>query len=135
MVTDARAHEAEDKERRELIEVKNRAENLAYQMEKLVKENKEKLSAESVTDDRRGHQGAQQGARGHGQGGHRGRAAASSSRPATRRPRRCTRPPARAGRRRAPAAGRRRRGRRAPRPGSQATPQKDDVVDAEFRQN
>ncbi len=46
MVTDARAHEAEDKQRREEIELRNRAENLAYQMEKLLKENKEKLPAE-----------------------------------------------------------------------------------------
>jgi len=45
MVTDARAHEAEDKKRREEVEQRNRTENLAYQMEKLLKENKEKLSA------------------------------------------------------------------------------------------
>jgi molecular chaperone DnaK len=45
MVSDARAHEAEDKQKREEIEQRNRAENLAYQMEKLLKENREKLSA------------------------------------------------------------------------------------------
>jgi molecular chaperone DnaK len=45
MVSDARAHEAEDKQKREEIEQRNRAENLAYQMEKLLKENKEKISA------------------------------------------------------------------------------------------
>jgi len=45
MVADARSHEAEDKQRREEIEARNRLENLAYQMEKLLKENKEKLSA------------------------------------------------------------------------------------------
>src|SRR5512138_931653 len=50
MVSDARAHEAEDKKRREEVEVKNRVENLAYQMEKLVKENKEKLAAATVTE-------------------------------------------------------------------------------------
>ena len=50
MVNDARAHEAEDKKRREEVEVKNRVENLAYQMEKLLKENKEKLSAATVTE-------------------------------------------------------------------------------------
>jgi molecular chaperone DnaK len=50
MVTDARAHEAEDKARREEIETRNRAENLAYQMEKLLKENKEKLPAEVVKE-------------------------------------------------------------------------------------
>jgi len=44
-VTDARAHEADDKKRREEVEQRNRTENLAYQMEKLLKENKEKLSA------------------------------------------------------------------------------------------
>jgi molecular chaperone DnaK len=45
MVTDAKAHEADDKKRREEVEVKNRLENLAYQTEKLLKENREKLSA------------------------------------------------------------------------------------------
>ena len=45
MVSDARSHEAEDKARREEIEGRNRLENLAYQMEKLIKDNKEKLSA------------------------------------------------------------------------------------------
>ncbi|MGB8932214.1 MAG: molecular chaperone DnaK [Anaeromyxobacteraceae bacterium] len=46
MVADAQSHEAEDKTRREEVEVRNRAENLAYQMEKLLKENKEKIPAE-----------------------------------------------------------------------------------------
>jgi molecular chaperone DnaK len=50
MVSDARSHEAEDKKRREEIETRNRAENLAYQMEKLLKENKEKLPAEIVKE-------------------------------------------------------------------------------------
>ena len=50
MVSDARSHEAEDKQRREEVEQKNRAENLAYQMEKLLKENKEKLSAATVSE-------------------------------------------------------------------------------------
>ena len=48
MVAAARDNEAADKARREMIELKNKAENLTYQMEKLVKENKEKLSADSV---------------------------------------------------------------------------------------
>jgi len=47
MVKDAKEHETDDKRRREEVEVKNRLENLAYQAEKLVKENKEKLSAET----------------------------------------------------------------------------------------
>jgi molecular chaperone DnaK len=50
MVADARAHEADDKARREEVELKNRAENLAYQMEKLLKENKEKLHADTVKE-------------------------------------------------------------------------------------
>ncbi len=49
MVSDARTNETADKERRELVELKNRAENLAYQMDKLLKENKEKLSPESAS--------------------------------------------------------------------------------------
>ncbi|HVN30963.1 MAG TPA: molecular chaperone DnaK, partial [Thermoanaerobaculaceae bacterium] len=49
MVSDARSHESEDKERREIVELKNRAENLQYQMEKLVKENKDKLSADTLS--------------------------------------------------------------------------------------
>jgi molecular chaperone DnaK len=48
MVAEARSHEAEDKKRREVIESRVKAENIAYQMEKLVKENREKLSADTV---------------------------------------------------------------------------------------
>ncbi len=50
MVTDAKAHESEDKQRREEIEQRNRAENLAYQMEKLLRDNKEKLAAATVKE-------------------------------------------------------------------------------------
>jgi molecular chaperone DnaK len=50
MVDDARSHESEDKARREEVEQRNRAENLAYQMEKLLKENKEKLAADTVKE-------------------------------------------------------------------------------------
>src|SRR5215469_18166772 len=49
MVADAQSHEAEDKGRREIVEVKNRAENLQYQMEKLVKENRDKLSPDTAS--------------------------------------------------------------------------------------
>jgi len=48
MVKDAASNEAADKEKRAVIELKNKAENLAYQLEKLVKENKEKLSADAA---------------------------------------------------------------------------------------
>ena len=70
MVTDARSHETEDKERRELVELKNRAENLQYQMEKLVKENKDKLAADTVTKPRGGDEAARVGALGQRQGRH-----------------------------------------------------------------
>jgi molecular chaperone DnaK len=50
MVADARSHESEDKKKREEVEQRNRAENLAYQMEKLLKENKEKLSADAAKE-------------------------------------------------------------------------------------
>src|SRR5262249_58047912 len=48
MVTDARSHESEDKAQREVVEIKNRAENLAYKMEKLIKDNPDKLSVAAV---------------------------------------------------------------------------------------
>ncbi|HZZ83035.1 MAG TPA: molecular chaperone DnaK [Anaeromyxobacteraceae bacterium] len=50
MVADAQSHEGEDKKRREEVEQRNRAENLAYQMEKLLKDNKEKLAADTVKE-------------------------------------------------------------------------------------
>ncbi len=48
MVKDAAANEAADKDRRAVIDLKNKAENLAYNLEKLVKDNKEKLGAETA---------------------------------------------------------------------------------------
>ena len=48
MVKDAEAHSSEDKKRREEIEVKNQADNLVYTTEKLLKENKDKLSPDDV---------------------------------------------------------------------------------------
>jgi molecular chaperone DnaK len=130
MVADARSHESEDKERRELVEVKNRAENLQYQMEKLVKENRDKLSPDTVSSvesamkqlesvrsgndkaaiqsamtalEQASHKAAEEMYRAAGaQGGQPGAPGATPSPDA---------------------------------PGSQATPKKDDVVDAEFRTN
>jgi len=131
MVADARSHEAEDKERRELVEVKNRAENLQYQMEKLLKENRDKLGADTATSlesavkqlesvrsgndkaaiesamsalEQASHKAAEEMYRNSG-GGQAGQGAAPGGGPS-------------------PDA-----------PGSQATPKKDDVVDAEFRTN
>jgi molecular chaperone DnaK len=50
MVKEAEAHAAEDHKRREEAETRNNAENLAYQTEKLLNENAEKLPAD-VTDE------------------------------------------------------------------------------------
>ena len=53
MVKEAESHEAEDKKRKEDAETRNQAESFAYQTEKLVSDNKDKLSddvAKEVTD-------------------------------------------------------------------------------------
>jgi molecular chaperone DnaK len=42
-VTDAAAHEADDKQRREVIDARNQADALAYQAERTVNESREKL--------------------------------------------------------------------------------------------
>ena len=44
MRRDAEAHADEDKRRRELAEARNQADSMVYQLEKLMKENKDKLS-------------------------------------------------------------------------------------------
>ncbi len=49
MVADAKAHETEDKQRREEIEQRNKSEQLVWQMEKMLKENRGKLSADVAT--------------------------------------------------------------------------------------
>jgi molecular chaperone DnaK len=46
MKRDAESHAAEDKKRRETIEMKNQGENLAYQTEKMLKEHGEKVPAD-----------------------------------------------------------------------------------------
>jgi molecular chaperone DnaK len=43
MVTEAQSHSDEDKKRRETVDLRNQADNLAYSVEKLVKENRDKL--------------------------------------------------------------------------------------------
>jgi molecular chaperone DnaK len=45
MVKDAEAHAAEDKKRRELIEERNKLDSMIYQLEKMLKENGDKISA------------------------------------------------------------------------------------------
>ena len=48
MVKDSQANEASDKERRAMVELRNKAEQQTYAMEKLLKENKEKLGEGTV---------------------------------------------------------------------------------------
>jgi molecular chaperone DnaK len=48
MVTDAQSHADEDKQHQAEIEARNRADNLVYQTEKLLRENREKVSAEAA---------------------------------------------------------------------------------------
>ncbi len=43
MVKDAEAHSSEDKKRREMIDAKNQADQLVYSLEKLLRENKDKI--------------------------------------------------------------------------------------------
>jgi molecular chaperone DnaK len=49
MVKDAEAHAAEDQTRRELIDARNQADSLAYQVEKTVNENRDRLPAGDVS--------------------------------------------------------------------------------------
>ena len=49
MVKEASEHEAEDKERREQIERRNKLDNLCYTLEKSISENKEKMQAADIT--------------------------------------------------------------------------------------
>ena len=50
MVQEARSHEAEDKKRRELIDVKNTADNLVYQTEKALRDLGDKVSGSDAQD-------------------------------------------------------------------------------------
>ncbi|MBO8087763.1 MAG: Hsp70 family protein, partial [Marichromatium sp.] len=50
MVKDAEMHESEDKKRRELIEAKNQADSLVYTTEKSLKDNEEKIDAETKSN-------------------------------------------------------------------------------------
>ncbi len=50
MMTDAEAHAEEDRARREAVEARNNADNVAYQTEKLLKEHEELLSDEEKDD-------------------------------------------------------------------------------------
>ncbi len=50
MVDDAKSHEEEDKKRREAVEARNNADQLAYSVEKSLAEVKDKLPADKVSD-------------------------------------------------------------------------------------
>ncbi len=52
MVEEGKQHEAEDKQRREQIEQRNRADQLCYQVEKALEEGKDKLPADKVAEAR-----------------------------------------------------------------------------------
>jgi molecular chaperone DnaK len=48
MVKDAEAHSEEDKKRRELVDAKNQADQMVYNLEKLMRENKDKIPADEA---------------------------------------------------------------------------------------
>src|SRR5687767_572002 len=48
MVREAQAHSDEDKKRRETVDLRNQADNLAYSLEKLLKENREKVGEDEA---------------------------------------------------------------------------------------
>jgi len=50
MVKDAEAHESEDKRRREEVERRNKLDNLCYQLDKQLSENKEKIGEPTATE-------------------------------------------------------------------------------------
>jgi molecular chaperone DnaK len=49
MVKDADSHSDEDKKRREIIDIKNQADQMVYNMEKLLRENKDKIPADDAS--------------------------------------------------------------------------------------
>ena len=73
MVKEAEAHAAEDHQKRELIDQRNQADNLAYQVEKLLAEHRAKLSEAEASGHRAGGRGDPQGGRGRRCGGDQGR--------------------------------------------------------------
>ena len=129
MQRDAEAHAAEDKQKRELAEARNTAEQRVYQLEKLLDENKDKLTE---ADKAAAPRGDRQGQR--GQEGRRRR----RDQPCGRGPPACQPGDGRAPLRRQRRAGTRCRGR--PRPGDRApvvqrqVGKPDDVIDVEFEE-
>jgi molecular chaperone DnaK len=137
MVKDAQANEAADKERRGLVDLKNKAEQMSYQMDKLIKENKDKMSADTakavedaVAELNKVREGTDKAAieaavqkleaASHKAAEEMYKAAGAAGGPGAGAP---------------PPGGQPGAGEAGAAPGSQATPKKDDVVDAEFRSN
>ena len=135
MQRDAESHASEDKQKRELAEARNTAEQRVYQLEKLLEENKDKLSDSDKSALQGGHRQGQRGQ----EGGRRRRPSTgpstSSSGPARRWPSTSTRPPGRRG------AARPARAPGGPGPGAAASPnggadgqKPEDVIDVEFEE-
>ncbi len=128
MVAQARENEAADKARRELVELKNQAESQSYAADKMLKENKEKLSAdgakaleEALAELNKVREGEDKDAI---------KAALEKLQQASYKvAEEMYRATGQAGGPPPPGEG------PSAAPGSQATPKKDDVVDAEFRQS
>ena len=128
MAKDAEAHAADDRKQRDTIEARNRADAMVYNVEKTLKEHRDKVERGRCQGHRSGPRGNQEGDAGERRGGdQRGGGQADHGQP-------------QAGRGDVQglgaAAGRRgrRAGRRRRRPGGRATQDegKDNVVDAEF---
>ncbi|HLL02874.1 MAG TPA: molecular chaperone DnaK [Myxococcaceae bacterium] len=128
MVNQARENEAADKARRELVELKNQAESQSYAADKMLKENKDKLSPDNVkaleealADVNKVREGQDKDAL---------KAALDKLQAASYKiAEEMYKAAGQAGAPPPPGAG------PSAAPGSQATPKKDDVVDAEFRQS
>ena len=67
MVKEAQAHAEEDKKRREMVDLRNQADTLAYSLEKLLKENREKLGDGRGQGDDRGGGGRRPARRSEGE--------------------------------------------------------------------
>jgi molecular chaperone DnaK len=130
MVNQARENEAADKARRELVELKNQAESQSYAADKMLKENKDKISPEAAKSLEEAVANLNKVREGQDKDAIKSalEALQQVSYKLAEEMYRATggqpggTPPPGAG---GPSAA----------PGSQATPQKDDVVDAEFRQS
>jgi molecular chaperone DnaK len=128
MVNQARENEAADKARRELVELKNQAESQSYAADKMLKENKDKLSPDNVkaleealAEVNKVREGQDKDAL---------KAALDKLQAASYKiAEEMYKAAGQAGAPPPPGAG------PSAAPGSQATPKKDDVVDAEFRQS